>query len=138
MFICRFCNINYSRKDSLIRHLKSNSCSVAKTMTHLDFHNKIEELEKIAIVGNNNTINNNNVWNINVAINIQPISKLSLDHITEDKMEKMVHDFDMSPKKFDYLLTNYLNIVLYCVIKIILKIIQLNMLKNIHLYLILL
>lgn len=111
MFICKFCNTNYSRKDNLIRHLKGNSCSVAKTMTHLDFHNRIEESEKIAIVGNNNTINNN-VWNINIAINIQPISKLSLDHITEDKMKKIIDVFDHTPEKLNYLLTNYLNIVL--------------------------
>jgi prophage antirepressor-like protein len=38
---CYFCNTTYSRKESLIRHLKDNSCLVAKSMTLLDFHNKI-------------------------------------------------------------------------------------------------
>lgn len=38
---CYFCNTTYSRKESLIRHLKDNSCHVARNMTLLDFHNKI-------------------------------------------------------------------------------------------------
>ena len=37
---CTFCNTTYSRKESLIRHLKDNSCTVARNMTLVDFHNK--------------------------------------------------------------------------------------------------
>jgi prophage antirepressor-like protein len=37
---CTFCNTSYSRKESLIRHLKDNSCTVARNMTLVDFHNK--------------------------------------------------------------------------------------------------
>ena len=39
--ICIFCCIPFTRKDNLNRHLKDKSCPVAKTMTHLDFHNMI-------------------------------------------------------------------------------------------------
>lgn len=37
---CYFCNTIYSRKESLMRHLRDNSCSVGKNMTLLDIHNK--------------------------------------------------------------------------------------------------
>ena len=113
MFICRFCNKEYTRKDHLNRHLKENTCPVAKTMTHLDFHNKLDELAKVVVSGNNNVVNsNNNTYNINLAIQIQPINKLSLDHITEDKMKTIIDKFDLNPEKLNYLLTDYLNIVL--------------------------
>ena len=116
-FICRFCNINYTRKESLTRHLKDNRCIVAKKMSLLDFHNKLEELEKaIIITGNNNQTainshNTNNI-NVNVAIQIQPITKLSLEHITSDKMKEVIEGYDGDPSKFNYLFTNYLNNVL--------------------------
>jgi hypothetical protein len=116
-FICKFCNLNYTRKDNLTRHLKDNRCTVAKKMSVLDFHNKLEELEKaIIITGNNNQTainshNTNNI-NVNVAIQIQPITKLSLDHITPDKMKEVIESYDGDPSKFSYLFTNYLNNVL--------------------------
>ena len=44
---CKFCNVSFTRKDSLIKHLKDNRCEVAKTMTPLDYHNKFKELNSI-------------------------------------------------------------------------------------------
>ena len=38
---CYFCNTIYSRKETVTRHLKDNSCIVARNMTLIDFHNKI-------------------------------------------------------------------------------------------------
>ena len=38
---CRFCNHSYKRKEHLIRHLRDNSCAIARNMTLVDFHNKI-------------------------------------------------------------------------------------------------
>lgn len=112
--ICRFCNTNYSRKESLLRHLKDNCCSVGKNMTLIDFHNKIEEFFKNGIVinGNNNKIdiNCNNTFNIN--IQIQPITKLSLEHITPDKMKEVIETYDTDKTKLNFLLTEYLNGVL--------------------------
>ena len=112
--ICRFCNTNYSRKESLLRHLKDNCCSVGKNMTLIDFHNKIEEFFKNGIVinGNNNKIdiNCNNTFNIN--IQIQPITKLSLEHITPDKMKEVIETCDTDKTKLNFLLTEYLNGVL--------------------------
>jgi hypothetical protein len=44
---CKFCSTSFTRKDSLIKHLKDNRCEVAKTMTPLDYHNKFKELNPI-------------------------------------------------------------------------------------------
>ena len=111
-FICKFCNLNYTRKDNLTRHLKDNRCTVAKKMSVLDFHNKLEELEKTIIITGNNNQTYINSPTINVAIQIQPITKLSLDHITPDKMKEVIEGYDGDPSKFSYLFTNYLNNVL--------------------------
>lgn len=113
--ICRFCSSSFSRKENLNRHLRDNSCSVGKNMTLLDFHNKIDELYKsagILINGNNNRtdINSHNTFNIN--IQIQPITKLSLEHISPDKMKQVIETYDTDKSKLNLLLTEYINNVL--------------------------
>ena len=112
--VCRFCNHSYKRKEHLIRHLRDNSCSVGREMTLLDFHNKLEELSKNGIVinGNNNRtdINSHNTFNIN--IQIQPITKLSLEHISPDRMKQVIESYDTDKTKLNYLLTEYINGVL--------------------------
>jgi len=115
--ICNFCNNGFTRKDSLIKHLKDNRCEAAKIMTVLDYHNKIEELKQgIVITGNNNhhiSLNHNNITNnINFNIQIQPITKLSLEHISPDKMKQVIETYDTDKSKLNYLLTEYLNNVL--------------------------
>lgn len=112
--ICRFCNHSYKRKEHLTRHLRDNSCSVGREMTLLDFHNKLDELYKNGIVinGNNNKtdINSHNTFNIN--IQIQPITKLSLEHISPDKMKQVIETYDTDKTKLNFLLTEYINGVL--------------------------
>jgi hypothetical protein len=112
--ICRFCNTTYSRKESLVRHLRDNSCSVGKKMTLIDFHNRIDELYKSGFVisGSNNKtdINSHNTFNIH--IQIQPITKLSLEHISPDKMKQVIETYDMDKTKLNFLLTEYINNVL--------------------------
>ena len=115
---CKFCNVSFTRKDSLIKHLKDNRCEVAKTMTPLDYHNKFEELlSKLVINGNNNhhiALNSNNsiTNNINFNIQIQPITKLSLEHISPDKIKQVIETYDTDKTKLNFLLTEYLNGVL--------------------------
>ena len=116
--VCNFCNFGFTRKDSLIKHLKDNRCEVAKTMTVLDYHNKIEELKQgLTITGNNNhhiALNSNNTItnNINFNIQIQPITKLSLEHISPDRMKQVIETYDSDKSKLNYLLTDYLNVML--------------------------
>lgn len=113
--ICRFCSSSFTRKENLNRHLRDNACSVGKNMTLLDFHNKIDELYKsagILINGNNNRtdVNSHNTFNIN--IQIQPITKLSLEHISPDKMKQVIETYDTDKSKLNLLLTEYINNVL--------------------------
>ena len=112
---CNFCNASFVKKNNLLRHLKDNRCEVAKTMTVLDYHNKIEELKQgLTITGNNNhhialNSNNNITNNINFNIQIQPITKLSLEHISPDRMKQVIETYDSDKTKLNYLLTDYLN-----------------------------
>jgi hypothetical protein len=112
---CNFCNSSFVKKSNLLRHLKDNRCEVAKTMTPLDYHNKFEELlNKLGINGNNNhhislNSNNNITNNINFNIQIQPITKLSLEHISPDRMKQVIETYDSDKSKLNYLLTDYLN-----------------------------
>jgi hypothetical protein len=112
--ICRFCSASFSRKETLTRHLKENACSVGKKMTLIDFHNRIDELYKngFVISGNNNKtdINSHNTFNIH--IEIQPITKLSLEHISPDKMKQVIETYDTDKTKLNFLLTEYINNVL--------------------------
>ena len=118
MSACNFCNASFTRKDSLMKHLKDNRCEVAKKMTVLDYHNKIEELKQgLTINGNNNhhiALNSNNsiTNNINFNIQIQPITKLSLEHISPDRMKQVIETYDNDKTKLNFLLTEYLNGVL--------------------------
>jgi hypothetical protein len=118
MNVCNFCALSFSRKDSLIKHLRENRCETAKTMTPLDYHYKIEEIKKSFIInGNNNhhisvNSNNNITNNINFNIQIQPITRLSLEHISPDRMKQVIESYDTDKTKLNYLLTEYLNGVL--------------------------
>ena len=118
MNVCNFCTLSFSRKDSLIKHLRENRCETAKNMTVLDYHYKIEELKKSFIInGNNNhhisvNSNNNITNNINFNIQIQPITRLSLEHISPDRMKQVIESYDTDKTKLNYLLTEYLNGVL--------------------------
>lgn len=117
MSVCNFCDTTFSRKDNLIKHLKNNKCEVGNTMTILDFHQRLEDLKLTLTKYNNNNVNNknsnNNVYNnINVNIHIQPITKLSLEHISTDKMKSVIESYDTDKTKLSQLLSEYLNGIL--------------------------
>jgi hypothetical protein len=92
--ICRFCDSIFSRKDNLTKHLIDNRCNVFKTLSIKDLHDKIDKLcrsKSLTINGNHNnnkSINSHNIFNIN--INIQPIQKIALDHISTDVFKELI------------------------------------------------
>lgn len=64
-------------------------------------------------ISNKNThthISNNT--NISVNIEIRPVTKLSLDHISPEKMKEVIEKYNLDKSKLNYLLTDYLNNVL--------------------------
>ena len=116
--ICRFCNMSYTRKDHLMRHLNENRCKVAKTLSLYDINEKLDELailkSDITISGNENNINSNNTNIFNININIQPIQKLSLGHVSTDLMKELIekYDDDLSQGSMNTLFSGYLSNVL--------------------------
>jgi hypothetical protein len=104
-FICKYCQKSYCRNDSLVRHIKQNTCKVKKELNDVylteiellkkklaDHSNKINELNverNTNIVSNsNNTINtvNNNVTN---QFNIVSIGKEDMSKLTQEELLKI-------------------------------------------------
>jgi hypothetical protein len=118
MTLCYFCNKTFTRKDNFTRHLKEARCEEASKMTPYDFYLKIEEevqkaQKSTTITGNNNISvspgGKCTVTNINVQIQIQPVTKLALEHITPEKMKEVIEQYDSDKSKLNYLLSEYLN-----------------------------
>jgi RNA binding exosome subunit len=55
--------------------------------------------------GHDNSINN---INLKLEININPVNKLSLDHIDPSKMKELIETFDINAEKLNLLLGDYL------------------------------
>jgi uncharacterized C2H2 Zn-finger protein len=104
-FTCKYCQKTYCRNDSLVRHIKQNTCKVKKELNDVylteiellkkklaDHSNKINELNverNTNIVSNsNNTINtvNNNVTN---QFNIVSIGKEDMSKLTQEELLKI-------------------------------------------------
>jgi hypothetical protein len=119
---CNLCNKEFNKKFNLDRHLESNMICFDKKL----LNKQIDELKntkilsnKIDISGTSNTANidnsNTNNININVAIQINPISKLSLDHVHSDKMKTLFETYDKgdrSSSNLNTLLKNYIKEVI--------------------------
>jgi len=102
-FLCKYCNKSYSRQDSLLRHIKQNSCKVKKEINDVymveieSLKNKIMEqttkLNEInenrtnIVQNSNNTINTvNNVTN---QFNIVSIGKEDMSKLTQEELLKI-------------------------------------------------
>lgn len=120
MVNCYFCKGEFSRKDNLQKHLKTGKCLVGNNMTLLDFHNQISDLnEKIntsltisdsenTIVQSPNSTINNLSMNVKIEINVNPINKLSIDHLAPEKMKELVEKLDCNSSKLNLLLSDYI------------------------------
>lgn len=118
-FTCYLCNSTFTQKHRLITHLSSRCKSVLLT-DPLQLNNLLEQQDKqikdlnkqiITIHGNQNTVNSNNTINLNILI--QPITKLSIEHISTDKMKSVIESYDKTNNsKLNSLLSEYLNGVL--------------------------
>ena len=95
MVNCLFCDKIFSTKTNLDRHLSTNTCKSKLFENQLDMHNFINK----AIVNNYNkcTINNNNN-NINIKIEIQPVSKISFNDISDDTLYNAIKEYSKIEK----------------------------------------
>ena len=130
-YICEFCKLNFSRSDSLKRHLngrckeknKKESDQIIIQQLLEEMYSKIQNIEKenselkneLSSIKNNNipnTINsNNNIQNnntlINNNINIVAFGKEKLDEIVSDAVCKKIlfKGFEAVPKLIEYIRT---------------------------------
>jgi hypothetical protein len=95
---CKYCNKNYSRNDSLIRHIKKNLCKIKKELNDV-YMTEIEtlktkliehsnKLKEINVANNNNNlghtniVQNNHITN-NVNVNIVSIGNEDISKLTQ-------------------------------------------------------
>jgi len=92
---CKYCKKEFSRNDSLLRHLNLNSCKVKKVLDSA-LLKEIQTLKKKLIeqskeinqinINTNNSINSNNVTN---QINIVSIGKEDMSKLTQEELLKI-------------------------------------------------
>jgi hypothetical protein len=113
--VCNFCNKSFTRKDSLNKHLKENRCEIFPTLSQYDIHEKIlllqKQISKLTINGDHNNYQSNNTNNINVVININPITQLNMKYIEPEEMKQLLKDYDKgerTPERLNLFISDYL------------------------------
>ena len=135
-FCCNLCNNQFSQKKNLQIHLNEKRCKadiavdLVKLNNYVLEQNKklaeqqklIDELSKqINVTGDKNVIGQNNYCNneinMKIEININPITKLNINHLETDKMKMLIENFDTpqskpNPEKLNLLLSGYIKDVI--------------------------
>lgn len=122
-FKCFICSISFTNKQNLTRHLKEKRCKgdLLKANELLSkLHNTNQETlsirrgHDIDIVGDHNDIDihQDNSVHINVQININPITKLNVDHIEPSAMRNLIEEYDKDSSKLNLLLSDYVKNIL--------------------------
>ena len=98
--VCCFCNKKFSNKFTLERHLSTNSCKASLLQNQLQLYNFVNSQcsnaiknYKDCIVHDNST---NNTNNINIKIEITPISEISLKN--EEALYEMIKQYSSIEK----------------------------------------
>ena len=98
IFICHFCNHNFTQKHNLEKHLNDKKCK-SKLLNNWDELNclldELHQLKSRINVSNSPIIvGNNNYNNIKIEININPITKLDISHIQDIEMRNLIKSYD--------------------------------------------
>lgn len=113
---CRFCETSFNKQYNLERHFKEERCKKLKTMTQFEIYQMCNNWEaKMKINGSNNNVlinSQQNVFNIKVEIQVNPINKLDLNCIDLDKMKDLIIDYDDDKTKLKLLLSDYVKDVI--------------------------
>jgi hypothetical protein len=121
MIKCNLCNVSFNTKSNLNRHINKETMCIDKKLLHELIEEKdklIESLRKGDMSHNSGIIGDNNMY-INVKIEINPITKLQVNHIETDKMKNLIEKYD-DPKipknsdKLNILLSGYIKEQLLC------------------------
>ena len=125
-FICNFCNNTFAQKIGLQRHIIQNRCISDIFNDHVKINELIQEknilIEKLKtsivnINGNdNNNINgdHNIINNVNIKIEINPITKLDVSHIAFHNMKMLIETYDdnKNPDRLNIVLADYIKEIL--------------------------
>ena len=111
---CLFCNTEFRDTVSLKRHLNRKTPCIELTI----LHERYEELFKTykdnrtnigevknAIVSNGN---NNQMMNIKIEINVNPVTNLQIDYIEPEIMKEFVENLDCNSSKLNLLMSDYI------------------------------
>lgn len=118
-FKCFICSISFTNKQNLTRHLKEKRCKgdllKANELLSKLYNTNQETLpirhgHDIDIIGDHNDIDNS--VHINIQININPITKLNLDHIEPSAMRTLIEEYDKDSSKLNLLLSDYMKNIL--------------------------
>lgn len=101
-FICKLCSNSFSTKSNYNRHINKEEICLTKK----ELYEFIDKKDKLIYQLQNSTVNSINSNNglvgiggenntyINVKIEINPITKLQIDHIETDKIKHMIEKID--------------------------------------------
>jgi hypothetical protein len=107
---CLYCDKIFTRKDSLKKHIVNKRCSLINVDKLWDCH---EALYGRLNVTSNTVVNNgtiNNIQNIQI-ININPSTKLNVEHLKTDHMKKLIESY--SGAKSNLLLSGYIKNIIH-------------------------
>lgn len=106
MFSCRLCQNVFKKKQSLQVHLSEKRCKSEYAFDLVKLHHLLEQ--KDTLIDSLRTTPKD--FNININIEINPITKLKIDHIDTEKMKRLIEIYDKckTPEKLNILLSGYI------------------------------
>jgi hypothetical protein len=111
---CLYCDKTFSKKANFKRHIINKTCSLINLQNPeklLLFHEKLSgKSPSNTTIVTGNTINNTNIQNIQI-ININPTTKLNIEHLKTDHMKKLIESY--SGAKSNLLLSGYIKNIIH-------------------------
>ena len=118
--MCNLCNASFNEKYNLNKHINKKSLCIDKQSLYKLIEEKNKLIESLR-VSNNEVVNMLNIgdhnMNINVKIEINPITKLQIGYMSTDQMKELIEKYDdpaipKNPEKLNLLLSHYIKNVM--------------------------
>lgn len=111
---CPFCNVSFTKQSSVDRHYKEERCKGLQEMSQYQIYKMFVE-RNIKVDGSHNNVlvnSQQNVFNIKVEIQVNPINKLDLSCIDVNRMKDLIQEYDDDKSKLKILLSDYVKDVI--------------------------
>ena len=118
--MCNLCNASFNEKYNLNKHINKKSLCIDKQSLYKLIEEKNKLIESLR-VSNNEVVNMLNIgdhnMNINVKIEINPITKLQIGYMSTDQMKELIEKYDdpaipKTSEKLNLLLSHYIKNVM--------------------------